>query len=64
MTSVGRAGWYGMWSGSCSGGGISCWFGDCVSARFQNRLAMRSLLRSNTTSDARQNFVGAGDDSN
>eukprot|EP00957_Ditylum_brightwellii_P184274 14035906-Ditylum_brightwellii.AAC.1 len=61
---VGRAGWYGMWSGSRSGGGISCWLGKWVRAGFQNKLAMRSLLRSKKTSDARQNFVGAGDELN
>eukprot|EP00957_Ditylum_brightwellii_P199360 15195686-Ditylum_brightwellii.AAC.1 len=47
--------------GYCPG---RCPLGVLVIAGFQNRLAMRSLLRSNTTSDLRQNFVRAGDDPN
>eukprot|EP00957_Ditylum_brightwellii_P110609 8436152-Ditylum_brightwellii.AAC.2 len=61
-TSYGRAGWYSKWSSSCSGGGMRCWFGEWVNAGFQKGFVSKLLLRSKTTSDARQNLVGAGEE--
>eukprot|EP00957_Ditylum_brightwellii_P070344 5343708-Ditylum_brightwellii.AAC.1 len=41
---------------------MRCWFGEWVIAEFQKGFDSRSLLKSKTTSDARQNLVGAGED--
>eukprot|EP00957_Ditylum_brightwellii_P182578 13907567-Ditylum_brightwellii.AAC.1 len=61
-TSDGRAGWKGRWSSSWSGGGMRYWFGEWVMAGFQKGFDSRSLLKPKTTSDARQNLVGAGEE--